>query len=259
MEQQLRTSNLIADILLKLPTAPVKVDEVRIGPFLTAVRPDKEALKKLGVEHELGLAATIAPYRPGMKKAIRRIGGLEGNTAQELADLLNSESLLESTVGMAAVNSLLEVPGPKYEETHAMDLVFDKGRGQKVAVIGHFPFVDKLRPEVDELFVLELKGFPGDLPADRASEIMPECSLIVLTATVLINKTFHQVLPLCRGAFTIMMGPSTPASPALFDYGVDVLAGSSAFEADFAIKAVSQGATYRDLGAVKKWSWIKPD
>lgn len=78
-----------------------------------------------------------------------------------------------------------------------------------------------------------------------------------LTATVLMNGTYAEVLPLCREAFTVMLGPSTPASPVLFDHGIDALAGSLIVDPAGTLLAVSQGATYRDLKGVSKWTWIK--
>ncbi|MBW2084805.1 MAG: hypothetical protein JRI54_02110 [Deltaproteobacteria bacterium] len=125
-----------------------------------------------------------------------------------------------------------------------------------MAVIGHFPFVERLREEAGELHVLELKTIPGDRPAAQAGEILPRCRTVVLTATVLMNGTYHDMLPLCRQPFTAMMGPSTPASPVLWRYGVDVLAGSTVVNPEECLKAVSQGAGYRDLKeSVKKWTW----
>ena len=246
--------NLLKEIVASLPNENIPVREVRIGPYLTAV-----AVGEPGEAEPLacGLASTVAPYLPGMKKMVRSTGSLEKLTAGELAAYLESDFPLETTIGLAAVNALLKVPEHCYEADHAMDMIWEKGRGNTVGVVGHFPFVDKLREKVGRLYVLEQNTLPGDLPADKASEVLPDCNVVVVTATIFINGTFREILPLCRDAFTVVMGPSTPPSPILFEAGVDALAGSTVTDADEILKAVSQGASYRDLSGVKKWTYLR--
>ena len=58
-----------------------------------------------------------------------------------LAFMANSPSLMESAIGMATINSLIEVDEKRCIELNAGDLLVRKGEGKKVAIIGHFPFV----------------------------------------------------------------------------------------------------------------------
>jgi hypothetical protein len=138
------------------------------------------------------------------------------------------------------------------------NLIMKKVPGRRVAVLGHFPFIAELSEQAKEVHALELRPGAGESHASRANEILPGCEVVVLTATVLMNGTYREVLPLCAQAYTVMLGPSTPPSPVLFGFGVDVLAGSLVTDPEATLRGVSQGATYRDLASVRKWTWINP-
>jgi uncharacterized protein (DUF4213/DUF364 family) len=199
----------------------------------------------------------MVQHRPGEEQGIREVDRLNDLKAQELASYLLSANQLEASIGMATLNALLDVPPQCFQDIPVPDLVLQRGQDQRVAVVGHFPFVDRLRGELAKLHVLELRPRQGDMPASLAQEILPRCQVVVVTATVLLNGTYREILPLCGEAFTVMVGPSAPPSPVLFQYGVDVLAGSLVVEPEETLRAVSQGATYRDLLGVRKWIWFQ--
>jgi hypothetical protein len=48
-----------------------------------------------------------------------------------------------------------------------------------------------------------------------------------------------------------MLGASTPMLELLFDYGLDVLAGSKVIVPDEVLNAVRQGATFRQIKGIK--------
>ena len=55
----------------------------------------------------------------------------------------------------------------------------------------------------------------------------------------------------CRNSFVVVLGPSTPMSPVLFDYGVDVLSGVSVSDKDTVLRGVSEGASFRQVRGVE--------
>ncbi|MEN6473015.1 MAG: DUF364 domain-containing protein, partial [Syntrophaceae bacterium] len=66
----------------------------------------------------------------------------------------------------------------------------------------------------------------GDLPDPAAEYILPLQDAVFITATTLINKTLPRLIELSRESFVVLVGPSTPLTPVLFDYGVKALAGT---------------------------------
>ncbi len=119
---------------------------------------------------------------------------------------------------MATINTLLPRYPEQSEELNAEDYLVEHGVGKNVAVVGHFPFVDGLKPLAKQFWVLELSPKVWDLHAQAAPEIIPQADLVAITATTLINKTFQDLISLCKpGANVILIGPSTPLSPILYN------------------------------------------
>jgi len=108
--------------------------------------------------------------------------------------------------------------------------------------------VSQLKNQVKELWVLELHPQGEDLPASMAPEIIPQADILAITATTLINHTFESVFNLRKqGAKVLLLGPSTPLSPLLFDFGIDVLSGSLVENSERILPLIRQGATFRQI------------
>jgi uncharacterized protein (DUF4213/DUF364 family) len=114
--------------------------------------------------------------------------------------------------------------------------------------MGRFPFVPRIRPQVAELFVLERRPSPDTLPEEEGETHIPVSDVVAITSMTLLNGTLDRLLLLRKpGATTILLGPTTPLSPLLFEHGIDYLCGSIV-EADKAVlRAVSQGANFRQV------------
>jgi uncharacterized protein (DUF4213/DUF364 family) len=220
--------------------APVR--EVRVSPFWTAV-----------VSRGCGLASTVGPrdHKHGTV-FVREAGGLAGTSALELSELARSDSTLEAGIGLAAINSLLAVDETRCVDLNAGDLLIERGRGRKVALVGHFPFVPELREATERLWVIELHPQPGDVGAEEAATILPQVDIAAITGSAFINQTMERLLGLCRPeTFVVVLGPSTPLSPVLFDYGVDVIAGTRVIDTELALRCISEGATFRQIRGVR--------
>jgi uncharacterized protein (DUF4213/DUF364 family) len=132
--------------------------------------------------------------------------------------------------------------------TDGRTLVLEHGRGRRVVTVGHFPFTDALRAAAGRLEVLELDPAPGDRPAMDAATVLADAEVVVVTGTTITNGTFDALEPLFPpAARVILLGPTTPLSPVLFEHGVDILAGTVVVEPDALFRAVSQGASRRQL------------
>ncbi len=229
-----------------LSTAPDgEVTEVRVGLHWTAVVAEVDGQRRCGLSTTL-----FAEHEHGVPD-IPRAGGLEALSGRELANYILSDRPTMRSVGLAALNALLPPHPEAWVDANAGDVIAEHGAGKTVALVGHFPFVPQLRESVGRLHVLELDPHPGDLPADAAPEIFPQAEVIAITAMTLLNRTFERLLGLCPpGSLVLVLGPSTPLSPLLFDYGVDLLSGSFVTAIEPVLRMIGQAACFRQVHKV---------
>jgi len=197
---------VIGDIIASLEEdAPVA--ELRACVFWTAV-----------VSRNCGLASTLREQGAHhTRNPVSEAGSLTEKTALELAQYAMSDSLTEASIGMAAINSLIEADYSRCVEKNAFEILKEKGRGKKVVIVGHFPFIPKLKQVASELWVLEKHPIEEDVPEHKAEETIAKADVVGITGTTLINHTFEQLMGFCKNCFVVVLGPSTPLSPILFD------------------------------------------
>ena len=180
---------------------------------------------------------------------------LTGRTAAELAQLSLSADIGKASLGLAAINSLIPVDLACCTEVNAGQIIMEKGRDKNVSIIGHFPFVDDLKGVTKNLWVIEKWQKPGDYPAEDAEHYLPQSDVIAISSTTLINHTLEGLLPLCpKESFTMLLGPTTPMTNVLFDYGIDMISGSLVIDQPLALTCIKQGANFRQLkrsGAIR--------
>lgn len=232
--------NTIEALLAEIKT-DTAVYQVLVGAFWTAVVLE-------GDPPRCGLASTLRAENHDAGPPLRGPGRLHEHSARELAEWLHSPQILQASVGMAAFNALLDVDESLCTDLNAEKLILEQGAGKRVAIIGHFPFVDQVRQAADTCWVLELRPRPGDLPAVDADEVLPQADVVALTGTSLLNHTFDELMALCRpDAFVVLLGASAPLSPVLLDRGVDAVSGTRVVDVSAALGAVGQGATFRQI------------
>jgi uncharacterized protein (DUF4213/DUF364 family) len=237
--------NLINSICSSIQDAPVS--QVLAGVHWTAV-----------CSRNTGLAATWTDASCCRSRDVDHAGHLEQRSAFELCNLLFSSHPLEVSIGMAALNSINPVDVRAGVELNARDLLLERSRQKNVVVIGHFPFVDALRKTARQLWVLELDPAPGEYPASAAPELIPRADIVGITATTLMNQTFEGLYPLFPPhALVVMMGPSTPLNPVLFDYGINVLAGSLVAQPDLLMPYLRQGTTLHKVEGLRRFTLAK--
>ena len=150
--------NLIDDLLNSLrEDAPVR--EVLTGAHWTVV-----------CSRHCGMASTILGDKPHGHDRVREVGNLLALSARELAEYARSEVLLEASLGLAAINSLVEVDAKGAVEMNALEVLLERGAGKPVALVGHFPFIPKLRQAAGRLYVLEEHPAEGEYPAEAAAD-----------------------------------------------------------------------------------------
>jgi uncharacterized protein (DUF4213/DUF364 family) len=221
--------------------APVK--EIRQGIFHTGV-----------LTRYCGLAATLPKDALRQEPPlVKESGFLLNKTPNELVSLAYSTSILEAAIGMATINSLLEVREDSCTEINAAEIIMKKGQGKRVAIVGHFPFIPRVRESSKELWIIEKNPTEGDFEETEADRLIPQADLVAITGTSLTNHTFEDLLELCRPkAYVVMLGDTVPLSPVLFDYGVDALSGTKVIDSDLALRCLSQGANFRQIKGTKR-------
>lgn len=167
---------------------------------------------------------------------------------KNILDLCFSDNYFETGIGLATLNSLIKVNENKVIKENGKNLLIEKGRNKNVAVIGHFPFVEKMGKEFKQFHVFDKKPILNDLPEDKIPELLPEAEVVAITGSTLVNHSFENVMKhISKNAFVIMLGPSTPNSEILFDYGIDVICGSIVIDKEAATNDLVENKPFRKI------------
>lgn len=238
---------ILEDLISALDTN-AEVRDIRMGFFHTGVW-----------TRYCGLAATLP--RDALRQdqpSVSEPGNLTNKGALELVRMALSESLFEAAIGMAAINSLLEVHNEEYLELNASNLITEKGAGERVAIVGHFPFIPKLREIATELWVIEKNPYAGDFTEVEATELIPQANVVGITGTAFTNHSIGHLLKLCNPkAYVVLIGDTAPLSRLLFDYDIDAICGTTVIDPRLALRCVSEGATYRQIKGIRQLTMMK--
>jgi uncharacterized protein len=225
------------------------IESVTWGVCLAAVRSKRTGLASL-VSHIAPMATTEKPSAESNTQSAHQTAALLLDPASTNTD--------RASLAMAAVNSLL--PPPDIDnEAPGENLLLTLGRGKKVAVIGHFPFVNSLREACTACWVLEKRPKPGDVDAKEAPTILPQADLVAITGTTLLNGTLAELLNSCRpDATVVLIGPTTPYAPSLFSCGIDILAGCDVVDPDQTLAGIRAGKCFKGLSGTRQTAWTRP-
>jgi uncharacterized protein (DUF4213/DUF364 family) len=182
---------------------------------------------------------------------IDSIGRLHEMKTRELAGLLNSGRIIEAAIGLAAINASLDLNRWKNRliRKNAVKILRERGAGKNVSIIGNFPFVESFIKDgvCENVWVFELyPKSPDDLSPERMPDFLPRSDVVLISGTTIINHSFKGIIGLCKESYNIVLGPSTPLSPLLFDFGIDAICGAIVVDKKKARLSLAQGARYRD-------------
>ncbi|MDY6973110.1 MAG: DUF364 domain-containing protein [Thermodesulfobacteriota bacterium] len=238
----------ILDDLISILNFDDTVKDIRQGVFHTGV-----------LTRYCGLAATLP--RDALRQnppLVNEPGFLLDKRPSELAQLVYSQSILEAAIGMATINSLLEVDADSCLELNAAELIKEKGESKRIAIVGHFPFIPKVREYAKKLWVIEKNPKEGDFGEADADNLIPMADVVAITGTALTNHTLAHLLDLCNpSAYVIILGDTAPLSPILFDHGLDAISGTRVVNSELALRCVSEGANFRQIKGVRRWTLIR--
>ena len=186
-------------------------------------------------------------------------GNLAGASLKYVAKLVKSWNLTEASIGLAAINSYYNSPvvarsagvefsDLPYREDRMTDPFITSQndvKGKKVAVVGHFPYLETFFEPICDLSIIEWEPIQqGDYPFQACEYILPESDFVFLSARSLVDKSFPRLLKLSAGAErVVLVGPITTMAPSLIKWGVDDLSGFIIKDIDRA-KSLVSGAEY---------------
>lgn len=203
----------------------ILVDEIIVGSGCTMVKAGGNA----------GTAATQnLESRP---RLVQELEWERGLTWKQAASLIRSWNFLEAGIGAAAINAYYnrqdridEAAKEKrleiLDSRDAFAALADGLKGKKAATIGHFHYADQYLAKAGELYILEREPRPGDYPDSACEYLLPDMDCVFITGFTLVNKTLPRLLQLAKKARVVLVGPSVPLAPSLFEFGVDELAGT---------------------------------
>ena len=210
---------LYDELLSHIPEDPVRA--CLVGRSWTLVETDSA----------VGMAMTIGGH--GVRSQLTL--PLAGRPLRDLAEHVRSWNLAEASLGLAALNAHYNDParlrrwlGDDFGAAGAgtvFSAMEDELADKSVAVIGHFPDLERLR-ERCRLTVFERQPQKDDVPDYAEDYLLPLQDYVFITGVTLTNKTLPHILEMCGDAYVVLVGPSVPLTPIWFAWGVDMLAGT---------------------------------
>lgn len=213
----------------------------------------KEALPKLNgltiKDYVIGLGYTLVETEAGAGVAYTFRDSIPGGcnatdnfflgkSAIEIAEWVFANNLLESAIGLATINSVLDNGS---SDTRGISDLFNFN-GKVVSMIGYFkPIEEEIKNLVEKLYIFELKNYPNAYNPGYAKVIIPKSDIILISGTTFINKTTEDFLSFVDDlSKVIFLGASTPLSLSLSKYGT--IAGSKVKDIEYVKTALSKGA-----------------
>jgi uncharacterized protein len=224
-----------------------RVTDIRVGLGYTA------AVLENG---RCGLAFTLHEEEYESCTVVAEAGSLAGRKASELVSWVTQLNETACAIGLATANALIDIPQGTVE-SDILDLL-PVGPEDVVGMIGYFgPLIGSIKKQAGALHIFERKPIPdlGVLPDSAAGDLLPQCQVVVLSATTLLNHTIDGVLECCKSAREIaVLGPSTPFLPEVFSSrGVTILSGIQVMDTPKVLRVVSEAGGTRNFGrAIRK-------
>jgi uncharacterized protein len=231
---------LYEELIEGIPKGLLVEDFVQ-GPSWTAVASGGGA----GASMSLGEES-----RPGLLS-----GPIRGMELRELAAASTSWNFREASLGVAAINAfyngwkrLESLEGLSFGPDEAADPFLryrDRILGKRVATVGHFVDLERRLGGLCDLAILEREPRQGDYPDEAAEYLLPGRDFVFITGSTLANKSLPRLLELSRGAFVVLVGPSTPLAPVLFGHGISALSSLAFPLAQTCLQAAASGGHHR--------------
>jgi uncharacterized protein (DUF4213/DUF364 family) len=197
----------------------------------------------------LGLAYTFRRDAEGGCTVDLETRPFNGRRASELVCFATSDNPIDAAVGLACANAITNTPRGGQSTGDILDHL-DLSAEDEVGMVGYFgPLVKPIRERARSLTVFERAPNPqGDLrPAAEAFDVLPRCSVALITSTSIINRTIDTLLEAAGGCRVVtLLGASTPLIPEVFaGTGIGLLSGVVARDPGKILRVVSEAGGMR--------------
>lgn len=211
-------------------------------------------------ESRVGLAATPSGKPAGAGDLLEYgFNRTDQPEARSFSRYALSHEPLEAAAGLATLNALLKPDPASLTEIDAGNWLVEQGRDQRVALVGRFPFINEIEPVARQLWVFELDPQPGEFSFAQAPEIIPRAGVLAITGSTLLNHSLLDYLSLANPtARVIVLGPSTPLSPVMFDFGIHLLSGIQVVDEKALLDSIAGGLSFRKMSGTRRVSLAKP-
>lgn len=211
--------------LAKSVEGPHLVDKVIVGLNWTMVRAGELC----------GIARSPERGTQGAR-TVRPIGGFSGMPLSQLANSLLSMDSLDRSIGLAAVNAFWNRPCAvnsvlrHFRNTGGLSALEPPGEG--VLIVGGFRGAAKRLPSAR---IVEREPKSGDLSVEEAPKAFLDTKHLAITAQTLMNGSLMPILASSSMVpHRLLVGPSAPLSPTLFDFGINEISGAVVTDPDMA-------------------------
>ena len=174
-----------------------------------------------------GIARSPARGTEGAR-TIRPEEGLAGKSLKQMANYLCSSDPLQRSLGLAAVNAYWNRPRPLDETKKWMrkrggfSALAPPGDG--LVIVGGFREAARRLPAAR---IVEREPKPGDIPVAEAPAAFAQAKQLAITAQTLMNGSLEPILKSSQMVpYRMLIGPSAPLCPRLFNYGLDEISGA---------------------------------
>ncbi len=213
-----------------------KIKDIRVGlGYICTMLESGECGLAYSFRNELGHCCSV----------LAQAGDLIGKQCEEIIPWLVEKDLLKAAVGLSVINALLN---DRSRETETGNIVkaIEIRKGETFGMVGDFkPILSFVRKQTENIYVFERipqekDGLYSDKDIPRH---LPDCHVVLITGTSIINNTIDDVLSFCSKAREVfIVGPSTPLHPESFmGHNVSILAGTVVTDPEKMLRIISQG------------------
>jgi len=232
-------SDLVDELIAYVQSKPQKVETIFIGQAFTVVRL---------TSGEVGLALTPIKRFDSCIGASRLAGKLTRRNSLELAHLMKSSNSFLRSIGLAAVNAVLQGELKERRDFQEGDFLrFLEIRSEdKVAMIDYYStkigfFKGKNLTIFDDRFVERREDIPI-LPLSMLREKLPMADVVIFPPTLL-EKIDVLSKWASKARELVLVHPTTPPLPMpFFNRGVTVVASMMILDPESLTRSIMEGA-----------------